>query len=301
MGLGVKFIQRAWTAVLISDIMEDISNAIKAIAKDKKSAMKTFSLIWDRIITNLEGKDKGDIYALLEDVATTLGRIELNVPLEKAKKISLIGEIYVRRDALSRQGLVEKLANQGFVVKIAPVSEWIYYTNYIIRHGFSKNKPSIGQAISLKSSYIYQEWQEKKIKKILEKSGLYEFEMVDVGKAIDSAKHLINPKFNGEAILTVGMGMREILHSSSGIISIGPFACMPSRVAEAILNEELNIEGKEKASKEKIGGFEGIQDLPFLAIETDGNPYPQIIDAKLETFCMQAERIHERMMKLKKE
>jgi len=32
--------------------------------------------------------------------------------------------------------------------------------------------------------------------------------------------------------------------------------------------------------------------LPFLAIESDGNPFPQIIQAKLEVFLMQAARIH---------
>jgi hypothetical protein len=39
-----------------------------------------------------------------------------------------------------------------------------------------------------------------------------------------------------------------------------------------------------------------IEDLPFLAIESDGSPFPQLIDAKLETFCLRAERLHKRLM-----
>jgi hypothetical protein len=35
-----------------------------------------------------------------------------------------------------------------------------------------------------------------------------------------------------------------------------------------------------------------LQDLPFLAIESDGNRFPQIITAKLEAFLLQAERLH---------
>jgi len=35
-----------------------------------------------------------------------------------------------------------------------------------------------------------------------------------------------------------------------------------------------------------------IHDLPFLAIESDGNRFPQIITAKLEAFLLQAERLH---------
>jgi len=32
--------------------------------------------------------------------------------------------------------------------------------------------------------------------------------------------------------------------------------------------------------------------LPFLAIGSDGNPFPQIIQTKLEVFLMQAAGIH---------
>jgi hypothetical protein len=39
----------------------------------------------------------------------------------------------------------------------------------------------------------------------------------------------------------------------------------------------------------------GMEDLPFLAIESDGSPFPQIIHAKLEAFCLRARHLHERL------
>ena len=39
-----------------------------------------------------------------------------------------------------------------------------------------------------------------------------------------------------------------------------------------------------------------IDELPFLAIESDGSPFPQLINAKLETFCLRAERLHKRIL-----
>ena len=39
--------------------------------------------------------------------------------------------------------------------------------------------------------------------------------------------------------------------------------------------------------------------LPFLAIESDGSPFPQVITAKLETFCLRAERLHDSMLSTK--
>jgi hypothetical protein len=42
------------------------------------------------------------------------------------------------------------------------------------------------------------------------------------------------------------------------------------------------------------------QKLPFLAIETDGNAFPQIIEARLEAFALQARRLHEKMLQEKR-
>jgi len=39
--------------------------------------------------------------------------------------------------------------------------------------------------------------------------------------------------------------------------------------------------------------------LPFLAIETDGNPFPQVIEARLEIFCLQVKRLHDRIQEVK--
>jgi len=39
-----------------------------------------------------------------------------------------------------------------------------------------------------------------------------------------------------------------------------------------------------------------IDELPFLAIESDGSPFPQLINAKLESFCLRAERLHQRIL-----
>ena len=105
----------------------------------------------------------------------------------------------------------------------------------------------------------------------------------------------------GEAILTVGSAFHDILHPSCGIISIGPFGCMPTRLAESILKEKLTT--KEKKALNSGNGSDTInhilaQDrkLPFLPIETDGNAFPHIIEARLEAFCLQAKRLNDRML-----
>jgi hypothetical protein len=35
--------------------------------------------------------------------------------------------------------------------------------------------------------------------------------------------------------------------------------------------------------------------LPYLSIEMDGNPLPQVVEARLEAFSLQVEKLHEKM------
>jgi len=98
--------------------------------------------------------------------------------------------------------------------------------------------------------------------------------------------------------LTIGLGLREILsHNCCGVISIGPFSCMPSRIAEAILTRSMNLNDKARATGDARlkGRYPMLGELPFLAVETDGNLFPQVIEARLETFMLQADRVFETM------
>ena len=61
------------------------------------------------------------------------------------------------------------------------------------------------------------------------------------------------------------------------------------------MTREVKLRGCSSENKlEKI--LATMDDLPFLAIESDGSPFPQLIDAKLEAFCQQSRRLHERMI-----
>jgi predicted nucleotide-binding protein (sugar kinase/HSP70/actin superfamily) len=121
--------------------------------------------------------------------------------------------------------------------------------------------------------------------------------MIAVEKTIASAAHIMSDHFRGECILTVGLSLREILHDSCGVVSIGPFGCMPSRVAEGVLKKEMNASGKRRMnmSFRHRELLDEITEFPFLAIETDGSPFPQLVEANLEAFVVQARRVHEKM------
>jgi len=76
--------------------------------------------------------------------------------------------------------------------------------------------------------------------------------------------------------LTIGSTLAEIGEYYDGEISIGPFGCMPSRIAEAIIKSELERR-KTKTSKR----------LPFVSLEVDGNPFTPSVEAKIDSFMVQ--------------
>jgi hypothetical protein len=70
---------------------------------------------------------------------------------------------------------------------------------------------------------------------------------------------------------------------------------MPCRIAESILTYRL-VEEKENFSRKKGKFWAANKDtlpLPFLAIESDGNPFPQLVETRLESLLLSANRLKE--------
>ncbi|MHC4457079.1 MAG: acyl-CoA dehydratase activase [Planctomycetota bacterium] len=298
-GLGKSVELNAWRAVVVSDVMEDIRSMLLANATNTKAAMKIFDEEWTLIQGVLERGNFSILQKQLEQTAERLSCISLKRAPDTVPKILLTGEIFVRRDALSRQYLMEKLAEKGFAAICSPIAEWIHYSNYLVYNGLTHRKISKMEKLALMVRKTVMARDEKRIKAILTRSGLVQAEPLNVESIIDHGATYISPNMTGEAILTVGSSLSEVASHTCGVIAIGPFGCMPNRVSEAILNTAMHREDKlatEPHNPSLRAILSDMEDLPFLAIESDGSPFPQLISAKLETFCLRAERLNERML-----
>lgn len=297
-GLGNDFLIRAFTAITISDVMQNIYNAIRALATDKLSALSLFEQEWQKIVAVIEKGTSRQIYAQLKHSAAVLKTIKRVHSLEDAVKVALVGEIFVRNEDFSRKELIEKLLEHNIVIKTAPASEYIFYANYQMK----QNLTGFSSRMKFKLRELVQRKVELRIKNLLARSGFVEYEPMDIQRIVDHSKELIPVAMEGEAILTVGSALADIIQQVSGVISLGPFGCMPSRVAESILNVHMNTNGKAAASgKPFLLHDTGVVDLPFLSVETDGNLFPQIIQSKLEIFILQTMRLHQILKEKQKE
>lgn len=297
-GLGDRFAMAGWRGVILGDLFDDMYSTILAGAEDPGEGLRILDEE-HKAVLGVMHKGWPAMARQLTRTGKRLAEISLKRPYHTIPKVSLIGEIYVRRDPISLQGLIERLAEEGIAVRTSQTNEWIKYLDWLAEKGIDGER-----SLAFWVRHWAKRYLDRAVRNRLAPSGLFECDGLRVEPAVEAGSRFISPLLTGEAILTVGNALHEILEPSCGIIAIGPFGCMPSRVAESILSEKLTTTEKRAIADhnghESWGALlEGDRKLPFLAIETDGNAFPQIIDARLEAFLLQARRLHERLEKVR--
>ncbi|MGM0381248.1 MAG: acyl-CoA dehydratase activase [bacterium] len=293
-GMGMKFTRRAWTSIVAGDLLDEIYSSLLVLAENKERAIKIFNNCRQQVFEAIARAPWKDLKALLEKISTRLSHIPLEGDYSSAPRVALTGEIYVRSDSFSRQFLVEKLAEKGIITRVSPNVEWIYYTDYCVQEELSAGV-NWWTKFTNRLAGIFKKKREKDIKDIIGETGLCNAKPVDVENYIEAAEDIVSPELTGEAILTAGGAIEEMVDHVSGVIAVGPFGCMPNRVAEALLRGELDNEVRRQAEAGSLqeAVSEEFPSLPFLAIETDGSAFPQVVEARLEAFCLQVEKLND--------
>ena len=301
-GLGGRFQLRAWQSIIIGDVLMEIYSALLVLTKDKANAKAVFAKASVAIEQSIATDDWDALKQTLKRAAQLLGQIPLEGSLQDLPKVALLGEIFVRVDGFSNQYLAEKLADKGIMVKVAPIAEFVSFCDYLLQQGLYHVKHGLMTRMMSKLKTFFKQYHERMIKEIMAESGLYEVYMIDVPYICGNTKHLISPRFTaGDTTLTVAAAVNEIIDEVAGVVNVGPFGCMPSRISEAIISERIADEKisvtHDRALVQKV--LQEHPALPFLSIECDGNPFPLVVEAKLEIFCLQVERMHKVLQKHK--
>jgi len=97
-------------------------------------------------------------------------------------------------------------------------------------------------------------YYEEHYRKVFRRSGLLVGSLNDMHRVFRNASQHISPAIVGEAVPTVGKGVVAGEEGYQGIIVIGPFNCLPLKIAEAILKP-----------------FSIQQRIPILTYESDGS------------------------------
>ncbi|HET7839518.1 MAG TPA: hypothetical protein VFL04_07130, partial [Rectinemataceae bacterium] len=300
-GLGLGFRLAMLKSLYLFDVLDDVRSAIKALAVDRQAGMELFGREVERLLAAIDGSSRVPLFTQMRRSAAALASIGLRTPIEQAKYVAVVGEIFVRRDHFSLMGIPEMLAKRGFVMLDAPVSEWVRYTDFLRDIGMYTAKLGFLGRVEMLLSRLVQDHYERRIKRLFVRSRLYEYEKIDIRAYMAHSTHFFPLELTGEPGLSSGSALKHLVDKYCGVISVGPFGCMNSRMTEAVAAQEMTVAGKELAAANAGESLDlselraEVDVLPFLSVECDGNPFSQIIQARLETFMLQADRLAGRL------
>jgi predicted nucleotide-binding protein (sugar kinase/HSP70/actin superfamily) len=278
--LGLGLTMELWKGCVLSDYLKDIHNSLKTTAKDPASAEASFEKSWRSLMDVVEHRP-GDMWRELRVLADSVSRIPLKKKVADCPRVLIVGEIYVRRDDFAVGELTDLMSERGIVVKVAGVSEWVHYLDFVRDYAYTKllklRKP--GTRIfskpwrDLKKLRMEQWWKhsvEKKVLSILEPTGLIPKTPHDIYEIMKyTQKHFLNLELNSEIAVSSGSAAAAMDAGYSGIVNIGPFACLIGRVIEGIYTPWARE-----------------RNYPTMSIEVDGNLLPPNIVNKLNIFMV---------------
>ncbi|MDP4292283.1 MAG: acyl-CoA dehydratase activase-related protein, partial [Bacteroidota bacterium] len=302
-GLSKGFLQRSMDAIILNDVLEDVRSGILANAKDPVEGIKIFYQQFSLLVDTFSN-DYGNLFKVLKQVSKYISlHIPYRIPVKESKYIALTGEIFIRHNQFAHKKLNHYFGSRGFILKDAYIAEWVKYLDYAWRKGVDQPDFSIKQTLGrlLRGQYI--SWVESKIQHILAKTGYLQIHKTNVVDIIKHSLHVLPLESTGEPALTLGTALSQGYEKYCGVINIGPFGCLQTRIGEAVSIPNMNLGSKKKVKDHlKIAyripeQLSEETDIPFLTIECDGKGFPQIIESRLETFLVQVERAAANMEK----
>ncbi len=296
LGLTKGFLKRSMEAIILNDVLEDVRSGILANAIDAEKGLAIFYEQFNKLVHTFS-HDYKNLFASLKTFSQHLhDHVPAKRSVSESRYIALTGEIFIRHNQFAHQKLNHYFGKRGFILKDAYISEWVQYLDYAWRKGVDRPNFTFTEVISRLIREQYISFMEKKIQKVLSMSGYLKPHKTRVTEVIKHSLHVLPLESTGEPALTLGTALSQGYEQFCGIINIGPFGCLQTRIGEAICTPNMKL-GEKKKVKDNLGllynipaGLNEDTDIPFLTIECDGRGYPQIIEAKLETFLVQVER-----------
>jgi len=230
-----------WSSMVLIDLLKDALFDLRSEEEISGSAREVFDRYLEiaeetisKAPNNWSGlSDLWGMRSLAVRAVDDFRKIARDKTKQVKPKVLVTGEIFVRLDEFSNNHVIRELEDLNVKVKLAPFREWINYTTWqrLKRLTLVKTKR---RRIYL--TWFLQRMIERRLHKIFARS-LDWPEDHRIEEILKTAKpYLRKLKPLGEAALTIGLPLllwekREI----AGTVVVGPFECMPTRIAETQL------------------------------------------------------------------
>jgi predicted nucleotide-binding protein (sugar kinase/HSP70/actin superfamily) len=248
--------------IFASDVLGKTLRLIRPIAVHREDAEKTYYRLFRRLVEIIErpGKSlfailrkRAEIDRLMKEAAVEFAEVKTD-PARKVADVGMFGEIYVRNERFINENLIETLEQYGIRTTLVPVSEWLQYVNEESLVDYYREEERLFGKNPKGFAWLKRLWHRRKLIDPALRSWLAPARMArfasyfrDLWQGMDdplirdtlaAAQNRLPISVRGEAILSWGVA-RELQHSPrfAGIVNIGPFGCMPSKVVSVLLHD----------------------------------------------------------------
>ena len=233
-------------SLVVSDIMRKMTHRVRPYEIDKGSVDNTVEHYTQQIEKALSAADKDAIEKNVLECARDLAAL----PKYQSKRplVGVVGEIYVRCDPFLNDDLCRRIEELGGEAWLAPINEWIFYTNHL-RHLLIKEQ-SKGPGAIVQRARIWLETRmffnriENKYYDLASEI-LHDRHEHPIDEVLEEGMKFLPWQFEGEAVLTLGRAALFVKKDGvKAIVNASPMFCMPGTITTSIfpqMEKELGV------------------------------------------------------------
>jgi len=187
--------------------------------------------------------------------------------------IGILGEIYVRMTPFANGFLEDEIENLGGEAWIVPLSELMFFRNqWFIDYSLRTFKPAeaLSWMVTDKAMRFYAHRYERPFKGTMKNA----FDSIETKETMELADPFVYRGMWGETVPNIGRMVELIDHNMvQGIMNVGPFACMPTTLGNALAQRVLQAKGT----------------FPFMHMSCEGLEKTNAV-TRIEAFMFQAQQ-----------
>ncbi len=240
-----------FTAMMASDLLEGALHDVRPVELRPGAAREIYDRSFARLLREIQAIVTGDLSLpaalwqvatgrlfglrrLLADAAAEFARVRTSRALPT---VLVVGEVYVRCDGFANNFIVDQLETRGLRARLAPLNEWIEYSDLAAR----ANDPGFHAGARIASA-AQQRIQNLTYTAVARPLGWPGRPLVR--RALAAGGSYLRPDLEGEAVLTIGGSVEDWRRGEiDAVLSVGPLECMPNKIAEAQLFHAAEREG----------------------------------------------------------
>lgn len=245
-GLDTEARMLLYHSLVLADIMRKLTHRVRPYEKEKGAVDRIVECATRNIETALAAGDKGEIARQVRAVTREL--VELPKDAAPRPLVGVVGEIYVRCNPFLNADLCRRIEELGGEAWLAPITEWIFYTNHLRHLLIKEQAKGPGALLERARVWLQTRFFFNRIKKEYHRLAadvLHDRHEHPIDQVMEEGMKYLPWQFEGEAVLTLGRAALFVRRDGArAVVNASPMFCMPGTITTSIfpqLEKDLGV------------------------------------------------------------